>query len=141
MDDSEKHILTPKIRQKFNMSKKENIFKDSEKNSTNSFYPDSLMKNDENFLSKEFDFDGDNRNYWPTKLTNFICMFLDEKFSNHLLNFEEIIDVYNKITFDSDFKQRISNVSFLCLNYQIYSIFCKLITSSFKLYYFIFIKL
>lgn len=90
--------------------KLQNFFKDSAKISTQSLLPDSFMRQSENSLSKEFDIESDNRNYWPTKLTNFLCMLLERDFANHLMNFEEILEIYGRVTFDIDFKERIAQV-------------------------------
>ena len=88
----------------------ENIFKESGKNSSQSLYKDSFYKNSDQFISKEFNLINDDRNFWPTKLTNFISMLLTEDFAKHNLNFEELIDIYCKTTFDNEFKEQICKV-------------------------------
>jgi hypothetical protein len=92
------------------METNENIFKESGKNSSQSINQDSLMRNSDYVFFNEFDVEVNFRNFWPMKLTNFISLFLEKDFAGHHLNFQEIIMIYRKTTFDKDFKPKISKV-------------------------------
>lgn len=63
------------------------------------------------FMSKEFDCESIKRNFWPMKFTNFVSLLLEEDFLEEDLNYQKIIEIYNSITFNEEYKSNIKQVS------------------------------